>query len=136
MGYEKQTWATGDVITAEKLNHMEDGIEGAGEGGATVLRVTLTYTSQTQGTLSHTYQQIADAVFGGAFVYMVDDGGNFYHISNVHALSFDFLVIGTDDSGDVTLLIDRTVRPNPNSNMATVSTSRFTLQEFASSASA
>lgn len=29
MAYEKQTWETGQVITAEKLNHMEDGIEGA-----------------------------------------------------------------------------------------------------------
>ena len=28
MSYEKQTWATGDVITANKLNHMEDGIAG------------------------------------------------------------------------------------------------------------
>ena len=24
--YEKQTWVTGEVITKEKLNHMEDGI--------------------------------------------------------------------------------------------------------------
>ena len=30
MGYEKQTWATGDVITAEKLNHIEDGIKNTG----------------------------------------------------------------------------------------------------------
>lgn len=27
MAYEKQTWANGDLITAEKLNHMEDGID-------------------------------------------------------------------------------------------------------------
>lgn len=27
MAYEKQTWNTGDVITAEKLNHIESGIE-------------------------------------------------------------------------------------------------------------
>lgn len=27
MSYEKQTWASGDIITAEKLNHIEDGIE-------------------------------------------------------------------------------------------------------------
>lgn len=27
MAYEKQTWDTGDVITAEKLNHIEAGIE-------------------------------------------------------------------------------------------------------------
>lgn len=27
MSYEKTTWATGDVVTAEKLNKLEDGIE-------------------------------------------------------------------------------------------------------------
>lgn len=27
MSYTKQNWQTGDIITAEKLNHMEDGIE-------------------------------------------------------------------------------------------------------------
>ena len=30
MAYEKQTWVTGEVITKEKLNHMEDGIADAG----------------------------------------------------------------------------------------------------------
>ena len=29
MAYEKQTWVNGDVITAEKMNHMEDGIADA-----------------------------------------------------------------------------------------------------------
>lgn len=32
MEYEKQTWVTGNRITAEKLNHMEDGIESANSG--------------------------------------------------------------------------------------------------------
>lgn len=27
MSYEKQTWANGDVIMADKLNHIEDGID-------------------------------------------------------------------------------------------------------------
>lgn len=27
--YEKQTWVTGDVVTADRLNHMEDGITSA-----------------------------------------------------------------------------------------------------------
>ncbi len=31
MAYEKQTWINGDVITQEKLNHMEQGIENAYE---------------------------------------------------------------------------------------------------------
>lgn len=26
MAYDKQTWATGQVVTANKLNHIEDGI--------------------------------------------------------------------------------------------------------------
>ena len=29
MAYVKNTWTTGDTITADKLNHMEDGIFGA-----------------------------------------------------------------------------------------------------------
>ena len=33
MAYEKQTWECGDVISAEKMNHMEDGIANAGGGG-------------------------------------------------------------------------------------------------------
>ena len=31
MSYEKHTWETGELITAEKLNHMEEGIESGGE---------------------------------------------------------------------------------------------------------
>lgn len=30
MSYEKQTWADGQTITASKMNHMEEGIFGAG----------------------------------------------------------------------------------------------------------
>lgn len=32
MSYEKHTWETGELITADKLNHMEEGIEGGGGG--------------------------------------------------------------------------------------------------------
>lgn len=32
MAYTKQTWTTGDTITAAKLNHMEDGIADGGSG--------------------------------------------------------------------------------------------------------
>lgn len=31
MAYEKQTWTTGEVITEEKLNHIEDGLAEAGQ---------------------------------------------------------------------------------------------------------
>lgn len=29
MAYNKTTWASGDVVTSDKLNHIEDGIAGA-----------------------------------------------------------------------------------------------------------
>lgn len=42
MAYEKQTWACGDTITADKLNHMEDGIANAGGYECSESRVVLT----------------------------------------------------------------------------------------------
>lgn len=35
MAYTKQNWECGDLITADKMNHIEDGIEEAGSGGGT-----------------------------------------------------------------------------------------------------
>lgn len=54
MNYEKQTWVNGDVITAEKLNHMEDGI-----GGSSLepLTITITYHGDTRTyTANKTYE--------------------------------------------------------------------------------
>lgn len=88
MAYEKQTWTTGEVITQEKLNHMEDGIANAyelpavtetdngkvlgvengawsvvnGGGGTLVVNVTITSSeSGTSMTLDKTWQEIYDA---------------------------------------------------------------------------
>lgn len=62
MSYVKTTWETGDVITAEKLNKMEDGIEsaaGSSSGGATLV---VTYSEEgTTGTLDKTWNEIKDA---------------------------------------------------------------------------
>lgn len=61
MSYDKQNWQTGDVITANKLNHIEDGIAGAGGGGG-VLVVSAVYDEQTDTTtLDKTWQEIHDA---------------------------------------------------------------------------
>ena len=34
MAYTKQLWANGDIITAAKMNHMEDGIDAISANGA------------------------------------------------------------------------------------------------------
>ena len=64
MSYEKQTWATGDTVTAEKLNHMEDGIDGAGGGGAFFVTVDM----QTMA-LNKTWNEIFTAAAGGSLVF-------------------------------------------------------------------
>ena len=48
MSYTKNTWANGDVITAAKLNHMEDGIEGAGGGGGYDAVIIISYDEEEQ----------------------------------------------------------------------------------------
>lgn len=60
MAYEKQTWTTGEVITAEKLNHMEDGIAGAG-GGSSIepLEITITHDDDAGTfTANKTYEEL------------------------------------------------------------------------------
>ena len=42
MSYEKQTWSNGDTITAEKLNYMENGISGGGGGSSDFAVATVT----------------------------------------------------------------------------------------------
>lgn len=37
MSYEKHTWKNGEVITADKLNNIEEGISGGGSGGGSLV---------------------------------------------------------------------------------------------------
>ena len=106
MAYEKQTWQTGDVITQEKLNHMEDGIEDAYElpavtetdngkvlgvengawsvvngGGGGVLVVNATKTSSSGNTyiLDKTWQEIHDAFLSvSVIIHQISDDGDGY----------------------------------------------------------
>ena len=84
MGYTKNSWQSGDIITKAKLDNMEDGIAGAyplvisverGEDG----------DGDTTWTMNHTYAEIAAAIAAGrlAYVYNVSDQLQLvYDISN------------------------------------------------------
>lgn len=56
MAYEKQTWATGDVITESKLNHMEDGIANGGGGSFVV------HENVETSELDKTWNEIFNAI--------------------------------------------------------------------------
>lgn len=79
MTYEKQEWKCGDVVTADKLNHIEDGIANCG-GGSEPLIVTFTQEEEpcsgdgtltrTKKTYSHSWKEIHDSLENGIPVYI------------------------------------------------------------------
>ena len=88
MAYEKQTWQCGETITADKLNHMEAGIEEccSGGGSAPLIVEVVEYTPTCEPgctpipgeALSATWQDIKDAIDEGRNVYYsheVTEGG-------------------------------------------------------------
>lgn len=91
MSYEKQTWVTGDTVTAEKLNHMESGIEGAG-GGALIVGTTFNEDTQlyecnkTAAEIWEAYSTGCNVVFSDTEYddavtlarAFIDDGYSFY----------------------------------------------------------
>ena len=68
MSYDKTTWQTGDVITANKLNHIEDGI--ANGGGVVVVHVT---EENDTFTLDKTWNELQELLSSGALVATLTD---------------------------------------------------------------
>ena len=64
MSYSPTTWASGDTITSQKLNKMEQGIANAGP----VMIVECPSTSPY--TLDHTFADIYNALRDGTLVYI------------------------------------------------------------------
>ncbi len=78
MAYTKQTWANGDVITAEKLNHMEDGIESA----VPAMFIITLEQSDEDYTIDKTMDEIMSAYndglipvvkYGNSFLYLLGE---------------------------------------------------------------
>lgn len=67
MSYEKQTWQSGDVITAAKMNHIEDGIAGGGSGGTFFINIEWD-DSQANYVLKTPFQQIKEAYEAGKLI--------------------------------------------------------------------
>lgn len=67
MAYEKQEWKCGDTLTADKLNHMEQGIEDASQsgGGSEIVNATMATDENNCFviTLDKTASELYDIVF-------------------------------------------------------------------------
>lgn len=94
MSYTPNTWATGDTITAEKLNNMEQGIAGAGG----VLVATMTYP---ESTFNKTWQEIYDAMADGRAVFAKVVMDNEYQTG----ISFSPVIAAISASGSYLIVV-------------------------------
>ena len=72
MAYEPKAWECGDVITADDLNHIEQGVANAG-GGSAPLVVHQVPVGDNSYRLDKTWQEIYDA-FPNVCLEDVHDG--------------------------------------------------------------
>lgn len=60
MSYEPTNWENGDIITAEKLNKIENGIEAINDSDLFICKISIEYPSMVV-TCSKTYSEIDEA---------------------------------------------------------------------------
>ena len=86
MAYTKTTWATGDTITAEKLNHIEDGIAAAG---------MLILEASSGENLGKTFNEMAAILDAGTFVLL-----KFTYTEYNETSYLPLTILGHDQRGD------------------------------------
>lgn len=123
MAYEPKTWTCGETITADALNHMEQGIaqSGGGGGGAGFFVVKTTDYDSDEGSWSkidHTFAEITDAIDNGSIpILMVVDGSTIdsvYHFGFANSSRIEFIRTRVDSNnvamtGYVTIFADNTI---------------------------
>jgi hypothetical protein len=70
MSYTKHTWADGELVTAAKMNNIENGIEEASSGGG----VLVVHVNEND-TFDKTWQEVHDAFSAGVTVIAVNQSG-------------------------------------------------------------
>lgn len=85
MAYEKHTWETGEMITAEKLNNIEDGCNDTKQ-----LIVHLTeQTGAWSFTIDKTYDDVAEFIYKGNYNVLLVGlnniaGGTVHHLAKIN----------------------------------------------------
>ena len=110
MSYTKQTWNNGDIITAEKLNHIEDGIS--------VNNITVfDLINNDQGSMPYfetnaTYNDVYQAMENGLAYFKIiqDDGINNCSIESCY-YSDGYIVRFVIDGSEVYLVAQNATDP-------------------------
>ena len=89
MPYVKQLWESGDIVTAQKLNHMEDGIENA--GGIQPLVIIGSQTG-SDFVFNKTWQEVKNAFPMACMMATVDSGVQHVLVTGVMSTSSRYYV--------------------------------------------
>lgn len=83
MSYTKTAWTDGDVISAEKLNHIEEGVSESPD--IIVVHFTIDYEqSPVAVTADKTFNELKTAIENGVVVLGVDTDGQTYTTSVIY----------------------------------------------------
>lgn len=109
MAYEKQIWADGDVITQEKLNHMEDGIaEGDGVEIVDIVQTGTDSTNKPLFNLSYDdLEEVAQKYHNGKAVVrlqLLDNSSLNYYMNGARLYVDSFYFTSSSMTGDYYLL--------------------------------
>lgn len=99
MSYEKHTWETGETITAEKLNNLEDGIAEGGSGG--VEFIPLLNKSITLDVDSDKLDIVHQITASGAYI----DAKSFYELIGDKTV-LGLKIVSTEGSRDLLRLME------------------------------
>ena len=99
MAYEPTQWRSGDTITSERLNKMEQGIAGSGEFYA--LHTTRTETTDENDIINITYSSVELREDGLPMWLIVDDGRSVERLCGYNNEYFDY------DGGEGVLTVNR-----------------------------
>lgn len=134
MSYNKTTWTNGDVITAEKLNHIEDGIASGGSGG--VLVVSTVYDDDSGKTyLNKTFEEVKNFMLSGGMIWLSNYGElvfveglegdpdifycrSFFMDISDSKLTYDYLTISKnlDGRGEVNIFVNKYILTEDTTN--------------------
>ena len=106
MSYSKQTWSTGDTVTAAKLNHMEDGIAEAGggsSGGGDIVVVAFTTDNDDNWVADKTYSELVTANTAGKVILGVNNADNASVANAQFDVGYVFFTFFYDAKGDVAM---------------------------------
>ena len=77
MTYEKTTWETGDIVTAQKLNNIENGIK---ENEIFIGYIEIDYEEETV-ILTNDIEEFIDVLENGKNCILIDQNSNIYNLT-------------------------------------------------------